>query len=237
MTLAIVFALEAEWAPWRARHAFRRVTNARWSTYEATIGHVLVRVAASGVGAPRVHELADVACAGKVDALAVVGLAGALKTQYASGDIIVARQSQSGALGTSVASDTRLVALASHCGATIVDVLLSVDRVVGRAPEKRQLAGRADAVDMESFVILSEASRRGIRGVAIRAIGDSADEDLPLDFGPAIRADGTSSMTHLLRDAARRPQRWPALVAFGWRQRRALARLAAFLDRFVAELH
>ena len=87
---------------------------------------------------------------------------------------------------------------------------------------------------MESFRILEAAARRGIPSVAIRVIGDSADEALPLDFNRAIRADGSVNLMNLAGQAVRVPSRWPALVSFGYRQRRAVGELARFLDRFVA---
>ena len=102
--------------------------------------------------------------------------------------------------------------------------------------EKRRLAAQGEAVDMESFRILEEAARRGIPSVAIRVIGDSADETLPLDFDRTVRADGTVDLMKLVGQAVRVPSRWPALIAFGFRQRRAVRALAGFLDRFVASI-
>ncbi len=38
----------------------------------------------------------------------------------------------------------------------------------------------ADAVEMESFAVLSRARANGVPGIAIRAVSDTVDEDLPL---------------------------------------------------------
>ena len=236
MTIAVVFALNAEWAPWRSRHAFHSVAAGRPTVHEGSVGRSSARVASSGVGAPHARQLIDVLCAGRVDAVLAAGLAGALRAPCRCGDVIVARRAQSASSGSFIASDARLVAVASQCGATVVDVLLSVDRVAGRAEEKRRLAARGDAVDMESFRILEEAERRGIPSVAIRVIGDSADEALPLDFDQAVGADGTVNLMNLAGQVVRAPSRWPALISFGYRQRRAVRALAGFLDRFVDTL-
>jgi len=204
--------------------------------YEGSIGPSRARVALSGVGAPQARQLIEGLCAGRVDALLAVGLAGALRNPYSCSDVIVARRAQSAASGSFVASDVPLVEVASQCGAQIIDVLLCADRTVGRVDEKRRLALQGEAVDMESFRILEEAQRRGIPSVAIRVIGDSADEALPLDFDRALRADGTVNVMNLVGQAVRAPSRWPALLSFGSRQRRAVSALAGFLDRFVPTL-
>jgi adenosylhomocysteine nucleosidase len=136
----------------------------------------------------------------------------------------------------SIPAAPELVAAAVGCGARRVQALLSVDSVVASAGEKAQLASFADAVDMESFTVLGEAARYGVPGAAIRVIGDAADEDLPLDFDGTSRSDGTIDVPKLLRAIAARPHTWPALVPFAFRQRRALGRLAIFLDRFIAVL-
>jgi hypothetical protein len=86
---------------------------------------------------------------------------------------------------------------------------------------------------MEGYPVLREAARCGIPAVAIRAVGDSVEEDLPLDFTEAIRGDGTIRKIALLRQALVSPRRVPMLVRFGAAQQRALTRLAACLDRFV----
>ena len=89
---------------------------------------------------------------------------------------------------------------------------------------------------MESFRVLEEARRRGIPSVAIRVIGDAADEALPLDFNRAVRGDGSVNVLNLVGQAIRMPHRWTALAAFGYRQHRAACELAGFLDRFVSSL-
>jgi nucleoside phosphorylase len=236
VTIAVVFALDAEWAPWRSRHTFHLVATGRPAVYEGAVGRSRARIAVSGVGVPDPGPLLDVLCAGGVDAIVAAGLAGALRAPYRCGDVIVARRAQSVSSGSFIASDTRLVDVASRCGATAIDVLVCVDRVAGRVEEKRRLSGQGDAVDMESFRILEEARRRRIPAVAIRVIGDGPAESLPLDFDQAVRPDGTVKSMNLLGQALRAPSRWPALIAFGYRQRRAVRALAEFLDAFLDTL-
>ena len=59
---------------------------------------------------------------------------------------------------------------------------------------------------------------------------------MPIDFNQAVRADGTVNLADLAGQAVRTPARWPALLLFGYRQRRAVGELAGFLDRFISTL-
>jgi hypothetical protein len=72
--------------------------------------------------------------------------------------------------------------------------------------------------------------------VAIRAVGDAADEDLPFDFNEAIADDGALRKIVLLRQVLASPSRWPMLARFAAAQQRALTGLARFLDRFVVAI-
>jgi nucleoside phosphorylase len=192
-----------------------------------------VRVALSGVGARHPRQLVEALGGDGIDALIAVGLAGALSSHYGCGDVIAARRAVSEAPASTVTSDTRLIEAASRCGAKVVDAVLSVERIAGHIDEKRRLAERAEVVDMESYRILDEARRCGIPSAAIRVIGDTVEETLPLDFNQSVRADGSVNLMNLASQAIRAPWRWPALAAFGYRQRLAAHALADFLDRFV----
>ena len=234
--VAVVFALPAEFSLWRRRRVFRCARTPGPQIYEAGIGRAALRVAFSGIGAPDPRRLAETLLAGPADAVIVAGAAGGLKPRYRRGEVVVATRVKTTASSRLVAADDRMLALASQCGATVVDSFLTVDRMVLHAGEKMALGRDADAVDMESFVVVSEAARHGIPAVAIRVIADTAEEDLPLDLTSAIRPDGTISAPRAALHAVSRPARWPALVRAGLSYRRALGELARFLDRFVSSL-
>jgi adenosylhomocysteine nucleosidase len=233
--IVVVFALEAEFRPWRARHDFGRAGSGWPAIYEGTVDSSRVRTAICGVGArklagavPRLFEGAD--------AVAVAGLAGALRSEYEIGDLLVARSVQRAGGGNDVAlaAAPSLVSIASRCGSRVVDSFLTTERIISRAADKRRLSG--DAVEMESYLVLREAARCGVPGVAVRAVGDAVDEDLPFDFNEALADDGTLRKVVLLRQALASPLRWPTLARFGVAQQRALAGLAGFLDRFVVAI-
>lgn len=66
----------------------------------------------------------------------------------------------------------------------IVRGVVSGDRVLVTAAEKRELRARtgAAAVDMESETVAKKAGEWGIPFFCVRAVSDTAGEDMPLDF-------------------------------------------------------
>lgn len=97
----------------------------------------------------------------------------------------------------------------------IVRELHSIDRVAVTATEKRELRERtgAAAVDMESAAIAGKASAWGVPFFAIRAVSDTAQEDMPLDFNLYRGADGRFSRFRIALAALTRPfSRVPALL-------------------------
>jgi 4-hydroxy-3-methylbut-2-enyl diphosphate reductase len=232
----VVFALGIEFARWRRRTPFRLTQSAGRSAHEAEIGGAHVRVATCGMGAPHVRAALDAAGANRADAIVMAGIAGGLKPQYASGQILAARHVRPVDGGPRVAADRELLALAAACGAIIVESFVSVDRIVARAEDKQRLGADDDAVDMESAAVLAEACARGVRSVAVRVVGDTVSEDLPIDVGWAMPRRGATGFARLLVEVLRRPDRWPAQVRFGLAQRRALKRLTTFLDCFIGLL-
>jgi nucleoside phosphorylase len=231
--IVVVFAMEAEFRPWRARHDFGRAGSGWPAIYEGAIDSSHVRTAICGIGAPKMAGAASRIFAG-ADAVAVAGLAGALRSEYAIGDVLAARSVRRADGGDALPAAPSLVSIASQCGSRVVDSFLTTERIISRAAEKRGLSG--DAVEMESYPILREAARRGIPAVAIRTVGDAANEDLPFDFNEAIAADGTLRKIVLVRQVLASPWRWPMLARFGAAQQRALTGLAGFLDRFVVAM-
>lgn len=236
MKIAVFFALEAECAPWRAGHRFQSLADTDGSLFETTFGQSRVRLALIGVGARRLDSIVTRALDGGIDVVIGAGVSGGLQDRQKLGDVLVAQRVLSERDGRTARADDRLIAVAASCGARIVETFLTTDHIVREAARKRELGARAEAVDMESIAILDMANKRGIPGLAVRVVGDEVDVELPLDFESAIRPDGTIRTMKLFAQAVAHPRDWPALVAFGRAQRRALDGLASFLDRLVADL-
>ena len=129
-----------------------------------------------------------------------------------------------------------LADLAERQGATVIETLLTSDRIIDSQRDKAQLSRIADAVDMESFHIVHEFSLEAAPVTVIRAISDAANEDLPLDFTKILSNTGQVRVARLLKELVLRPTRIPHLIRFAKQSREAAKSLANFLDVFLRAL-
>jgi hypothetical protein len=72
--------------------------------------------------------------------------------------------------------------------------------------------------------------------VAVRVIGDTAEQDLPLDLNRVVGREGKVEASRLVKEIARRPWSVPALAQLGRQTQRAATKLAEFLDGYVTGL-
>ena len=89
---------------------------------------------------------------------------------------------------------------------------------------------------MESFDIVKEASAWGARSVVIRAISDSAGEDLPIDFSLALSKNHQISLGKVLLQVLKNPLALPGLLRFARQSRLAAEKLTTFLDQYVQQV-
>jgi adenosylhomocysteine nucleosidase len=108
--------------------------------------------------------------------------------------------------------------------------LLSIDRVVSAAAEKRALSNDADAVEMEAAAVAARARDWGLPFYAVRVVTDTCEESFPLDFNRMRSADGRFSRAKILAAALRRPGVvFPELMKLNKRTKRAAQALGDFL--------
>lgn len=249
MKILVTFAIENEFAPWRDRRGFEAVEPAPTDiaapeSYAAELYGVSVQVVLTGAGPKPAASAISLAIRPAPDAMDFCissGLAGALKPNYRIGQILAAQEVRSGDIqpaepGDLLQSSEALFSFAKECGATPVKRFHTVGRVIGKAIEKKHLGETADAVEMESFVVMDEARRRGVPAIAIRAISDSSDEDLPFDMTGVFTEQGRISMPLVLAQVAKHPQSISAVMKLGQSAKTAATELADFLDRYVQRL-
>jgi adenosylhomocysteine nucleosidase len=243
MRIVVTFAMASEFAPWRSMRGFQRKTLASAETFVASVSGAEVTAVVTGIGRDRAGNAAAAVLrnvASQVHACISTGLAGALRPEWKIGDVVVARKvfanlkNRANAMGDRNCS-SELIAAAEALGAKTVGSFLTSDQAVSKAELKRELAARADVVEMESFDVVTTANTYGIPAVAIRAISDAADEDLPLDMN-RIFANGQVSTARVLGEVARHPGAIPGLVRLGQNSKKAAETLAAFLDSYVKRL-
>src|SRR6202022_28387 len=187
MNILVTFAVEAEFAPWRKRRKFQRLPG-DWPRFEAQFGGARVRAVLTGMGQMHALEAARRVLSDRPAICISTGQAGALRSGYRPGDVLAARLVSEVGEPVAVASHPELLTTAVDCGARQVERFATSRTLVARAEEKLQLGRQAEAVEMESYTILAEAARYGVPAVAVRAIGDTADFDMPYDFERARNA-------------------------------------------------
>ena len=229
----MTFALEFEFAPWRNLRRFDQTAFGDQIVHTARVGSSEVCVAITGVGCGHAERVATAVLASLPDICISAGLAGALAQTHSVGELLGASKVVSSSESAVLTSDVRLLDFAASCGAKRVPAFVTSATVVLTPGEKRRLAAVAAAVEMESYGVLKAASTLGIPAVAIRAVSDDVDQNLPLDFNRVIGRQGRLSKPKLLAQLAARPHRLPALLRLGRSSRRAAHRLAAFLDAYV----
>ncbi len=199
-------------------------------------------VAASGDGPRNAERGAASLCDAVRPAVLIgAGVAGGLSPRLFAGSLVASRRIVDDA-GEAPRPDEALLARAVAAGAAAA-TLVTVSRPVVAASAKAELARaiganvRGDdsaAVDMESAAWSRVAAARGIPFLAVRAISDRFDEDLPGYLADCVGADGGIRRAEVARRALMHPASIPAL----WRMRRrveaAVRVLAKFLEALLA---
>jgi adenosylhomocysteine nucleosidase len=244
LNILVTFALENEFAPWRSMHNFRGGKCGGADAHFTQIGGAEVGVVLTGVGPKQAALAASIVLRSEHESINFCvssGLAGGLRPAYQIGQVLAAQSifsenSRGNGESRIIESSAALISFAAETGATLVDQFFTANHAVGTAEEKRLISAKADAVEMESFEILRRARDCGVPAVAIRAISDTLDEDLPLDMHEILTEEGQVSIPRVLGQVARRPRSIPGLMRLGQNSKRAAETLARFLDQYVARI-
>ena len=235
MRVLITFAVDWELKPWRKLRSFRQAANDD-RVFHAQVGGSDMIAILTGVGPQNAIRTLRACVEETPDFCVVSGLAGGLKREHRSRDILAARAVRDHPMAESLTSDERLFSLAIECGAKAAESFISTAGVVRTSKRKSELAAFADAVDMESFAIMKEMERWGVPCVAIRSIADEAELDLMCDFDQTLDTSGRVRISEVLRQVARSPKELFPLVKFGVITSRAASALAHYLDAYVVQL-
>jgi nucleoside phosphorylase len=181
-------------------------------------------------------EMREAFFTSKPDLAISSGLAGALKEGLKPGDLIVPRKARTLRNDVNADSDPFFSERAVQQGALLIETLITVDRIVPTAEEKARLSFFGEAVDMESAKIMTHFAAAAVPVLTIRAISDSADEDLPIDFDRCLTPEGAIKPMSLVSAIVRSPGKLPNLMRFGRQSNQAAQRLTGFLDKFIAAL-
>ncbi|MBI3406599.1 MAG: hypothetical protein HY046_14190 [Acidobacteria bacterium] len=236
MRILVTFAVDAEFASWRRIRDFIRMEETPARMFKKQIGSADVFVLITGMG-PKIGEFNLSSAFGlHPDICISSGLAGALKPELRHGEILVASSVTSHQATTQLYCDDNLIRAAVACGAHSVNSFLTVDHLVSSAKEKTGLAQLADAVEMESAIVLAAAEKRNIQRLAVRAVSDVSEDELPSFAGELVGADGNVRIGRVVSQVAMNPAAIPSLVRLGRNSRKAAKELCHFLDRFITSL-
>jgi len=242
MRILVTFAVRAEFLQWRSRHPFVPYEFENWEKrrdfelFKANFGSNEVTVLLTGIGGDNADKAMQTVPMGMYDVCISAGLAGALEADLRPGDIVVARTSETLDQELRVESDAVLVDFAVACGARAVNISLTSRKIVAAADEKQELSASGSVVEMETSHVLTVAEKHHVPVVAVRAISEAADEDLPVDFGRIIDSRGHLKYGGLFKEVGLHPNRLAPLMKFAGQSRAATGSLADFLDRFISAI-
>ncbi len=158
-----------------------------------------LRFLQTGSGPLHLEILAERVTKLRPSGLISIGTAGGLSPHIRPGTLLVPKRillRNGTALQTDQDWHTGVYdALKSHCPVNTGD-LLTVTDLVRRPEQKRALYGetKAIAVDMESGQLAQLAERIGIRFLALRAVMDTADDEIPGAAVVAINEQGDTAI-------------------------------------------
>jgi adenosylhomocysteine nucleosidase len=173
-------------------------TPARWARSARINGNDVLMVA-NGAGMKRAAAAVDAAAPFHPDAIVSTGFCGALDPALPVACVVV---------GTSITAGPRKFEASPlrTSAPNTKGVVATVDHVVQTAAEKRALhAQGASIVEMEAAGVASRAEKLGVPLYCVRAVTDTAGEDLANDFNAALREDGQFDTMRIFSNALSRP--------------------------------
>lgn len=245
MRILVTFAVDAEFAPWRKRHAFEQVSMPtptglqEYFFYRGTVFENEADVLLTGIGweegnaANRPRHLLRELLKNKPDMCVSSGLAGGLKPGLRRGDIVAGREVALRAGGDTFRSSANLLAIAKDAGARIDMKQITEKHIVSLASAKSALSNFGEFVDMEGYYILQIVSGTRVPVISVRAISDPYDEDVPPEISKVVDREGHVQAMPMMKLVLKRPHRIPSLLRLASHSRDAAKSLADFLDRFL----
>ncbi len=249
ITLAFIFALPEEARGILKAGKWQRVSSsASLATYLGHVGGVAAVLAASGMGKAKAEATTrEVIDQHHPNALISLGFAGGLAGQLAAGDIVVAEslmfadntQGQTLHVTESLASNTELVLAAQQVLTNRginhqLGSCLVTSQVASHSEGKAALRKATGAliVDMESYWIGQVCGEHAVPFLAVRAIIDTLEHQLPDYVTKFAFAAANKSRWRQALPALLRPWWIPGLVRLGAASARAQKGLASFAVSF-----
>lgn len=203
----------------REAECFRAIPNQR---------SLLVRCA--GGNSERADEIARKLVADGCTGLASFGIAGGLQPGLCPGALLIAGSvicPDNSRIKTDTAWRQKLTGVLEGELSLVDSDLCGCDQAVLLSAQKRRLHDQtaAVAVDMESHAVARVAAELSVPFIAVRAIADPVDRDVPRWVTEVIGADGRPRAGAVIAGLIRRPFDVPALMRLGADTEKAIASL------------
>lgn len=178
----------------------------------------------AGANSKRAYNLASNLAQGGSEMLISFGVAGALDPSLNPGDLIIPDQIIGLNNGAKNTSKDHLIFHLGSCLDYRNGSLLGSEKLVTTAAEKLSLykTTGAVAVDMESLSVATAACDHGLPFLVIRAISDTADQDLPSVTFKAIDEQGYSQLGAIIFELSKKPNELPGLIRLARNSTKAL---------------
>jgi adenosylhomocysteine nucleosidase len=239
--VGLVFALSIESGFLEDRLSAKLTTRGHgFAARTGMLGNRSVAIVHGGVGGAGARRATEVLLAGHQPTWVIsAGLAGGLRPELRRGHIVMADAIQT-LDGRRLALDLKIPEqeLAGRPGLH-VGSLLTVDRVIVRSSEKRELGEQHGclAADMESWAVAEACRLAKVRFLAVRVISDTMDEDLPPEVNRLTRQKTTVGKLGAVTGALwRRPGSAKDLWRLHEQASTAADRLAKFLTGVIGQL-
>jgi nucleoside phosphorylase len=236
MNILVAYAVQPEFDPWQKLRKFGKIATGGFTIHRTEIGRATVDFVVSGMGPSRAQGLMEAVASPKYAVVIASGLAGSLRSDLAVAEVVAPATVRRTETADSLSCDAALIAEGISVGAKGIETIVSSERIATTPAEKAQLGGSGDAVDMESFAVVSAAQRLKIPAVVIRAISDRHDQALPVDLSAAVDERGQISIGHALKMVAGNPGHIASLMKLGRDSKAAAEALARFLDRYIERI-
>lgn len=156
--------------------------------------------------------------------LIATGLAGGLKPEWRLGRTLIATEVIDSGTGRRFKTKGG-------------DGVVVSSRIIAGVPEKRRLAAAfpdADVVDMEGAAVAGIAAKHGLPFMAIKAVSDNLEFDLP-PLNPFVTPDGSFQSVRFTLWAALRPHSWPKIAHLKRISDQGAAALADLLNSIIRD--
>ena len=197
---------------------------------EILLGYPNAKIVCAGAKTDNAYAQANSLIKNGCEILISFGVAGALDPSLNAGDIVLPRSviHKDGTV-FKTASDLHQKS-SSHMSEKFSPSngpIFGSTTLISNSAEKQRLfqSHGTIAVDMESLGVAKAAQENDCPFLAIRAISDTAQQNLPAASLQAIDQDGNIKIARVLKELAKKPSDLPALLKLGGNSSKAFASL------------